>query len=77
MYGIIQAAMCNMAGITPQTFESDVETIIEETEGLMTKEAAAYLVMNNMGFRLDTNRMGSMDSSVFTYLFTRVKHKKR
>lgn len=70
-YDLIIKAMCRMARIMPQTFESDVDSMIHESDGLLNREAAAYLVMNEMGYRLDTHVMGSKESTVFTYLFSK------
>ena len=77
MIELIKKALANMAGLWPDQFDAEVGSKVHESDNLLTKEAAAYAVLDEYGFRLDTHVMGDKNSSVFTYLFTRKTSEKR
>lgn len=77
VYEIMIKAANRMGNILPSLFELDVQKEIEKADGLLTKEAAAYLVFQRLGFRIDSSVIGDQNAVVFIYHITRVNQGKR
>jgi len=77
MIDLIMKALNNMAGVFPDQFTAEVESKVSESDGLLTREAAAFAVLKEYGFRLDSHVMGNRNSAVFTYLVTRINQGER
>ena len=77
MIDLIKKALANMAGVMPNQFDAELKSKVFESDNVLTKEAAAFAVLQEYGFRLDSHVMGNRNSAVFTYLVTRNTHDSR
>jgi len=72
MIDLLRKGAANLLGIWPNDFDNLIDDAIHEADNLLTKEAAAYLVMDKLGLRVSSHAMSSdKNAAVFTVLINR------
>ncbi len=70
-YDLMMKGASNVAKVMPSTFEGAVKSKIEESGGLLTKEAAAHLVLRDYGLHADHQFMHCAGAWIFTFVVSR------
>jgi len=76
MIELMKKAANNLLNTSPGAFENSIAQIIDESGGLLTRKAAAYALMDQIGLRCSDKVLSSdKNAVVFVFLVNRKLNK--